>query len=320
MPTSRLAAGRAQEADARARLFDRRRLVRGRRALLVDPMGCERMPRGAARAKEDTAMRARMLLLGCALALGLPCFAPAAEWDLGLGAAFVDLPAWPGADVRMRLAAPFPYLRYLGKRLAIRNNRVRWLLAGRDDLWLDLSFSGGVPAPSRGRRAGMPAIPWHLQAGPRLNLRLFARDRRRLMARLAWRGAVDVRGRGMGWLLVPELHWEDAHLRASLALPWASRRYLARFYGVPAAFARPGRPAFAPTDGFAHLRLSLLWRARRGNARFWLGGTLYELGPFRVSASPLVASSRSLAWGAGVVWVFSSSSSTETPAATSALR
>ncbi len=248
----------------------------------------------------------------------LAAAARAAEWEFGPGIGAGDAPAYPGADQRDRLLAPFPYFRYVGRRLTVRRNEVRWWLGGRRRAWLDLAFSGGLPVRSRGRRAGMPPVPWHLEIGPRLNLLLAGAPDEGAGVRLAWREALDAHGRDRGWVVVPELWWDAPHLLLRLGASYASRRFLDAFYGVPPAFARPGRPAFAPARGWRMLHASAWLRLRRGNVRLWAGATLYDLAPFPVSASPLVASSLSVAWGVGVAWSWWSSP--RAPAAASARR
>ncbi len=244
--------------------------------------------------------------------------AHAAEWELGAGVGALDVPAYAGADQRYRLAAPLPYLRYLGEHLRVRRNAVRWRLGGSARAWLDLSLGGGPPVHARGRRAGMPSIPWRVELGPRLNLRLVGDETEGGGLRVAWRRALDARGRDLGWLFVPELWWDAPHWLVRFGASYANKRFLRAYYGVPPRFARPGRPAFLLGSGWHELRASVLWRARHGKLRLWAGGVVYALAPFRVAASPLVASSLSFGWGAGIAWTWASSSTS--PAAASAWR
>ena len=89
---------------------------------------------------------------------------------------------------------------------------------------------------------------------------------------------------------------------------FTDERFNRYYYAVPPEFATPGRPAYSPGGGFAGAQFIAALSKRF--PKFWVGafarydtlrGAVFE-------QSPLVTSTRYLAGGIAVAWVFAESS------------
>ncbi|MHA7834424.1 MAG: MipA/OmpV family protein, partial [Algiphilus sp.] len=60
-------------------------------------------------------------------------------WELGLGAAGISLPAYPGSDEQQFFGAPFPYVVYRGRVLRADDDGVRGLFFSSEGVRLEVS-------------------------------------------------------------------------------------------------------------------------------------------------------------------------------------
>ena len=60
------------------------------------------------------------------------------EWELGMGVATYNLPAYRGSDDRTTTVLPFPYVIYRGERFRISRS-IQGILFKTDQLTLDIS-------------------------------------------------------------------------------------------------------------------------------------------------------------------------------------
>ncbi len=255
--------------------------------------------------KRWRARAASALVCAAAAASGLHAAEPLAE--AGGGLVYVDVPAYPGASSRYRLLLPTPYFIYRGPRLRVGRAGLRYALDRRGRTRIELSLGGGWPVGGRSpEREGMPPIRWWLEAGPRLSFTAWQSAASRLDLRAFLRAAVDITGRGMGWAAGPEIVWryrkQGWSLHASADLRWNSKRFHATLYGVPSAYARPRRPAFAARGGLHSWGASLWtsWRFRNG-ARIFAGMSVRDLSVGVVARSPLVRRRMAVSAAAGFV-------------------
>lgn len=190
-------------------------------------------------------------------------------WELGVAAAGVSVPDYPGADRNRLRVLPLPYGVYRGKTLRADDEGVRSRYQFSPTAELDVSFGGALPADSSGNaaREGMPDLDFLLEAGPQLKLTLA-----KPAPGTAWQLALPVRAvfstdftnfKSRGLLFAPELSYSRTNVAGSAwttSLAAASSfgtaplgRY---FYEVAPEFARPDRPAFSAEGGYLESSLT----------------------------------------------------------------
>lgn len=274
---------------------------------------------------------------GCqalALLLGLACAAPVAAqaepaaaaaepvapateplWEAGFGAGLLSLPLYRGSDRQRSWLLPVPYFVYRGDFLRADRDGARAQLARRGRVELDLGFGASPPTRDEpgGAREGMPALPPTVEIGPRLNVRLAEGAHWRADLRVPLRAVVALQSspHAVGWTLEPtvgvDADWGGLQLGVLVGAVRGDRRLHQHLYGVTAAQALPGRPAYAARAGDAGWQLTLGASQRRG--RLWLGAFVRHdvVGGSIVDDSPLVRARRGTAFGVAASWVFARS-------------
>jgi len=244
--------------------------------------------------------------------------APAPLWELGAGAAVLNLPDYRGSDESRTYLLPLPYVVYRGDWLRADRDGARALVAKVERVKVDVSVAASVPTHSRDNaaRAGMPDLPFAFEIGPNANLELFetAGGGARVDLRLPLRAAVGVHRSPelLGATFSPHLNLDLRDARGwnvgVLAGPlFANRRYHQHLYGVDAAFATPQRPAYQARGGYAGWQALSAVSRRVGN--WWIGAFMrYDsLRGAVFDDSPLVRRAHGLRGGVGVAWVFATS-------------
>lgn len=241
-------------------------------------------------------------------------------WELGIGVAGLRVPDYRGSDRTRNYLLPFPYLVYRGTFLKADRDGARAVLFDAQRVKVDVSLAGSTPTRStdNAARDGMPNLHGTGEIGPNLNLTLAgsAAQRYRLDLRLPLRAAFTVERspRGIGATFSPNLNLDIAGIGGGWNLGlltgplFADRKYHEYFYGVDAAYATPGRPAYRAAGGYAGWRALAATSRRIGDT--WVGGFLrYDsLRGAAFEDSPLVKRRASLTVGFGVSWVLWKSS------------
>jgi outer membrane scaffolding protein for murein synthesis (MipA/OmpV family) len=267
--------------------------------------------------------RARLALAAMAL---LPVVSAAEQkplWEAGLGLAVIDFPDYRGSDERQTFILPLPYLIYRGEILQADRDGARGKFFRSERLELDLSFNGSIPVDSsdNGARSGMPDLDPTLEVGPSLKANLL-RDRAReidvgLTLPVRTVIATDFsHTHNVGWTFEPRVDvdfrdtWlgEGWNVGVGAGPLFGDKRVHNYFFGVPAQFAAPGRPAYVADSGYAGMR-ALIAVSRRFPS-FWFGAFLRAdtLAGSVVESSPLVRRRESYAAGFGVTWMLGQSS------------
>jgi len=261
----------------------------------------------------------------CAADEGLPALGGVAEqrasaplWEVGIGAALLNLPDYRGSDESRTYLLPLPYVVYRGDWLRADRDGARALLAKVERVKVDVSVAASVPTHSRDNaaRAGMPDLPFAFEIGPNVNLEVLRTAGRveRVDVRLPLRVAVGVERSPdfLGITFSPHLNldlrdvggWNVGVLTGPL---FADRRYHRHFYGVDAAFATPERPAYQARGGYAGWQALSAVSRRVGN---WWIGAFVRYDSLRGAVfvdSPLVRRDHDLRAGVGIAWVFATS-------------
>ncbi|MDQ6998327.1 MAG: MipA/OmpV family protein [Mariprofundus sp.] len=231
------------------------------------------------------------------------------KWELGLALGAASLPQYMGSNERYNFAAPLPYFIYRGDRISMDRGGLRAALFDMDQLSLDLSLGAGLPVRNSNRaRAGMPSLKFNIQAGPRLNWKVYQNSQSMLNVRLPVRGVIDTSGSFLGWLSEPDIQLQ---YKASPALKFefttgllfASRKYHATFYDVAPAFVTPTRPAYQSGAGLHSASITARLRYQYSDNILLFTALRYRnLTPGTISHSPLVKSRHYISITVGMAW------------------
>ena len=260
----------------------------------------------------------------CAAACLLPLAASAQSdlplWELGIGAAAISTPAYPGADDRSTRGLVLPFILYRGDILRADQSGIGARLFRSDRLEFDVGLAGSLPSDSDevDARAGMPDLGTLLEFGPRLKIKLAELDRAsRLRAELPLRAVLEARGglRRQGWTFEPRLVYERAGeggawtFQGQLSAVMGDKRIHRYFYEVAPQYATAARPDYVADAGLMLVRLGV-FVTRRINEDLRLFGFLRHES-YRGAAnrdSPLHLRDNGVSGGFGFAWTWKRSS------------
>lgn len=259
------------------------------------------------------ACRACLLLPAAAFAqseAGLPL------WELGVGAAALSTPAYPGAADHSSRALVLPYVLYRGEILRADQSGIGARLFRSERVEFDIGLAGSLPSDSDevDARAGMPDLGTLLEFGPRLKVKLADLGRRRVLrAELPLRAVIEARAglRGQGYTFEPRLVYEMAGerglwtLQGQLSAVLGDCRLNRYFYEVAPQYATPMRPAHAADAGLVLTRLGLFGTRRINEDLRVFGFLRYE--SYKGAAnreSPLHVKDSGVSGGVGIAWTF----------------
>ena len=262
-----------------------------------------------------------------ALALGLaaaPATAPAVErplWEAGIGLGALYLPDYRGSDESRGYLLPFPYLIYRGDILKADREGVRAQFLDSDRIRFEIAVNASQPVRSSSNQArqGMPDLLGSFEVGPALvvNLARSASRATSLDFRLPVSTGVTLGGgfQGIGWQTAPRLNldlfdlagYPGVNLGLAAGPIFQTRKRDAYFYDVIDEYARPGRPAYRSSGGYAGAQV--LGALSKRFDRFWVGAfaRIDSLAGASFEDSPLVRRKTYFAAGIGVAWVFDQS-------------
>lgn len=239
-------------------------------------------------------------------------------WEVGIGAAYLNLPQYVGSDQRTKGALPVPYFVYRGEALRISRDSLQTRLFKRSDLVIDLSADFSLPVDSKENRArdGMSDIDFVLEIGPALRWIFYnsGPERRKISLELPLRAVLQSDLRYIshdGWRANPRLryreHFGPWFLSVWGGFYWNDARYNNLFYGVDENEATPGRQAYKAEAGYGGWAMSTSLTYRRHD--WWVGGFIryYNVRQATFSNSDLVVEPANLGFGLAAAWIISSS-------------
>jgi len=237
-------------------------------------------------------------------------------WELGVGAAAFNTPAYPGADDRSTRGLALPFVIYRGKTFRADQNGVGARLLNTDKVEFDVGFSGSLPAHSDDvdARRGMPDLGTLVEFGPRVKYK-FADlgEAGRMRFELSSRAVIEARGglRRQGWTAEPRLVWETRGeaarwtLEGQLGAVFGDRRINRYFYEVAPQYATPDRPAYRADGGLLLVRTGLFGTWRMNPDLRVFGFVRYESYSGAANEdSPLMKMSTGTSAGVGFAWTF----------------
>lgn len=253
-----------------------------------------------------------------AACLFAPAFAQDAArqplWEAGIGAGWVDTPAYPGANTQSHRGLVVPFLIYRGEVLRSDQQGIGARLLHSDTTEFDIGFAASLPAHSTdvGARAGMPDLGTLIEFGPRLKLRLADIGARgRLRFELPLRAVMEVKSgvRRQGWTIEPRLVYgtrDDAGKwsgEAQLGAVFGDTRINRYFYAVQPQFATANRPAYDARGGLMLVRTGLFGYYRIDRDLRAFGFTRYETYAGAANRdSPLLKKSTGFSVGIGLAY------------------
>ncbi len=237
-------------------------------------------------------------------------------WEVGMGAALLQLPHYRGSDQSRAWLLPVPFAVYRGQFLRADREGARAVLFERPTFEIDMSVAGSAPARSEDNRAraGMPDLAPTVEVGPNANFTFGRGVDWKVELRAPLRAAFTVQrsARHVGWTASPYLAAEWAQSGWDLGLRagglWGDRRFNGNTYDVAPEFAQAGREAYRSPSGSAGWQLTMGASRRFGDVFVGTFARLDNLQGAAFAASPLVK--RDNTWAAGVLvsWVFAKSS------------
>lgn len=242
-------------------------------------------------------------------------------WEAGAGFAYIDFPHYRGSDERESYLLPMPYVVYHGDVLKVDRGRVRGMLYHTDNTELNVSLNGSVPVKNDSARQGMPNLDPTLEVGPSLIISLYRSesDQAKIELRLPVRSVISSDFsylRDVGWIFQPLLNLDVQNvlnqtgwnMGMGIGPLFTDRRYNQYFYGIDAAYARAGRPAYTAHGGYAGAQFVAALTKRFPG--FWTSGfmKLDTLHGAAFEDSPLVRSKQNATVGFAITWIFAQSS------------
>jgi outer membrane scaffolding protein for murein synthesis (MipA/OmpV family) len=237
-------------------------------------------------------------------------------WEVGIAGAALTTPAYPGSSQATQLAIALPYVIYRGDVLRIGRSGFGATLVDNGDFEFDVGFSGSLPASSQEitARQGMPDLGALVEFGPRAKLTL-ARLAGEASVRLEvpLRAVVQVTGglNNRGTVLAPKLVFETRdqmngwRFAGGIGVTYADQALGSYFYGVPAAFATPQRPAYEARGGLLGTALTLdASRSVGPNVRFFSYLRYENYAGSANAQSPLMKVGDSTSAGLAVAWIW----------------
>lgn len=250
-------------------------------------------------------------------------FSPLAKdtfWEMGVGAAAVEIPLYPGSKETETIALPFPFFRIQSEYFEI-NEGVRGFFYESPDIRLNVSGDLGIPVNSQDSeiRRGMPDLNTVVQVGPSLEI-IFAGGRRKpseLRLEIPLRTAIasDLETtENIGWIIEPRLSYETLRpfktgfsYEISAGVRYATKDYHQYYYDVPLAYATAERPAFESDGGYSGFFTDLVGNWRTKDMIFFTFVRYQDLSGAEYEDSPLVEQTDYLTVGVGLVWILADS-------------
>ncbi len=250
-----------------------------------------------------------------AQALSLP------RWELGLGAASLNLPDYRGSDERRGFVSPVPYLIYRGDTFKADREGTRFELFEGGQAHLDFYIGGSLPVSGQRNqaRAGMPGLKGALDLGPALDIRLSAMPDEKMVLKLrlplSYGFTLGKSAQSLGWQTSPTLNlytrdfmgWGGWGSSLKTGPIYGTQQRHAHYYDVPEAYATAERPAYRSSGGYSGWQLGASVNKRF--ERFVVAGFVrYDnLSGAAFRDSPLVKTRHYAMGGVALIWVMGES-------------
>ena len=204
-------------------------------------------------------------------------------------------------------------MRYSGKFFKIDEDGLSGKLFGIQDLKLDLSVSGSLPANSDsvGVRQGMPDLDLTGEIGFKFVYKLFEQGVSKLELELPMRAVLSTDFSNLkyqGLVTNPQLRYslKYKHLKWTLktALYFANKEYHSYYYEVKEKYATSSRPAYQTKSGFSGYRARVGMTYKKGSWWFGAFASYFDISNAVYRDSPLVETDKALYSGISLAYIF----------------
>lgn len=233
--------------------------------------------------------------------------------EIGAGVATLSYPDYIGSRSTRFITVPYPYITYKSDKLEISRSGIRTKIFDLNNLEIDLSLGGSLPANSsnNSKREGMEDLELIFEIGPKLIYTLYQTPRNKLLfelpARLVY--ATDFRSfDSHGYIISPEFIYRH-HLKAfyfslGTAALYGSESYHDYFYQVDPKDVRANRSAYDAKAGFGGFRNKAALNYTKKSWRLGVFFSHYYLNNASFRDSPLVESRGATFVGTSLSYIF----------------
>ena len=237
----------------------------------------------------------------------------ASELDLGLGMATFHYPDYLGSNKQNMLIFPYPYLLYKSDTLEVDNAGLQQELLTYDDLRVEVSLSGALPAKSSGVREGMPKLDPSGEIGPALFYTMYDKDDALLELEFPLRAVLSTNFQGIDYNgYIYEAKFRASYTNRSGYLfqlgtggIWGDERYHNYLYGVSETFVTKSRPYYKAKAGYTGYKTSFGIK-KTFNEKLLIAGFIrhYNLADSRIENSPLKVKNSAIYGGVSFAYLF----------------
>jgi len=233
--------------------------------------------------------------------------------ELGAGLAYLSYPNYVGSKTYNLITLPLPYLRYRGDFLNYDKDGLTGKIFGINDLKVELSVAGSLPASSDkgSARDGMPDLEFTGEAGFQLVYNIYEKGVSQLEFEFPLRGVLSTDFSNIsyrGLVSNPQLKYslKYAHYEWTLrsGLIFGDEEYNSYYYGVDKEYKTATRSEYKAPSGFNGFRNRVGVTYKKGN--WWAGAFIsyIRLDGSVIKESPLVETQSALYSGASLAYIF----------------
>lgn len=234
------------------------------------------------------------------------------ELELGIGVASIYYPSYIGSKSTQALTLPVPYIRYRGEYFTIDEDGIYGKLFGLNDLRLDLSVNGSLPASSEDNsaRKDMPDLDLTGEIGPKLVYNIYEKGVSQLEFELPVRAVLstdfsNIKYRGI--VSTPQLkyslNYTELEWTFRTGLMFGDEEYNNYFYEVKEQYETSTRKAYRSDGGFNGYRNRVGVTYSKGD--WWAGAFVSYINIDKAAFrnSPLVETSDALYMGVSIAYI-----------------
>ena len=233
--------------------------------------------------------------------------------EVGVGIASLYYPNYLGSKSIQTITLPIPYLRYKSKYLNIDKNGLNSKLFGINNLRLELSVSGSLPANSNDSkvREDMPDIDSTGEVGFQIIYNIYQHGVALLQFELPIRtvfstdfNTIKYRGITSTPQLKYSLNYKKVQFTLRSGFILSNKEYNNYFYEVKEKYITPQRIEYKASSGFGGFknRMGISYKKDK-----WWGGAFishYNIKSAIFKDSPLVESNTGIYMGISVAYIF----------------
>ena len=255
-------------------------------------------------------MRLTLLLF---LLLHNALYAKEPKIELGLGVATLYYPNYIGSSTYNLLSTPIPFVRYRGDYFKIDKDGLTGKLFGINDLKIELSVSGSLPASSEkgSARDGMPDLDLTGEVGFQFVYNIYEKGVSQLEFELPLRGVLSTDFTSIsyrGLVSNPQLKYSlnythfEWTIRSGVIL--GDEDYNSYYYSVDKEYVTPLRKEYRAEAGFNGFKNRVGMTYQKGS--WWAGAFIsyISLNGTVIDNSPLVETKKALYTGASIAYIF----------------